>query len=248
MAEQRNTLTYRDAGVDIDAGNSLVERIKPAAAATDRGRRDGRARRLRRALRPEGRRLPRSDPGRDDRRRRHQAQDRHRMRRAQHDRHRPRRDVRERPRRAGRRAAPLPRLFRLRRARRRGGRRRDRGHRRGLPHGRRGARRRRDGGDAGALRQGRLRPRRLRRRRGRARSDPAARRHRRPATSCSASPRPAFIRTASRWSAAIAEMAGLAMVRSGAVRAGDEPRRSAARRRRASMCAPASPRSARPAR
>ena len=36
MAEQRNTLTYRDAGVDIDAGNSLVERIKPAAAATTR--------------------------------------------------------------------------------------------------------------------------------------------------------------------------------------------------------------------
>jgi phosphoribosylformylglycinamidine cyclo-ligase len=36
MAEQRNTLTYRQAGVDIDAGNSLVERIKPAAAATMR--------------------------------------------------------------------------------------------------------------------------------------------------------------------------------------------------------------------
>jgi phosphoribosylformylglycinamidine cyclo-ligase len=36
MGEQRNTLTYRDAGVDIDAGNSLVERIKPAAAATTR--------------------------------------------------------------------------------------------------------------------------------------------------------------------------------------------------------------------
>jgi phosphoribosylformylglycinamidine cyclo-ligase len=36
MAEQRNTLTSRDAGVDIDAGNSLVERIKPAAAATNR--------------------------------------------------------------------------------------------------------------------------------------------------------------------------------------------------------------------
>ena len=36
MGEQRNTLTYRDAGVDIDAGNSLVERIKPAAAATNR--------------------------------------------------------------------------------------------------------------------------------------------------------------------------------------------------------------------
>ncbi len=36
MAEQRNTLTYREAGVDIDAGNSLVERIKPVAAATAR--------------------------------------------------------------------------------------------------------------------------------------------------------------------------------------------------------------------
>ena len=36
MGDQRNTLTYRDAGVDIDAGNSLVERIKPAAAATSR--------------------------------------------------------------------------------------------------------------------------------------------------------------------------------------------------------------------
>ncbi len=36
MADQRNSLTYRDAGVDIDAGNSLVERIRPAAAATRR--------------------------------------------------------------------------------------------------------------------------------------------------------------------------------------------------------------------
>src|SRR5262249_50056923 len=36
MEKQRNTLTYRDAGVDIDAGNALVERIKPAAAATNR--------------------------------------------------------------------------------------------------------------------------------------------------------------------------------------------------------------------
>lgn len=36
MGEQRNTLSYRDAGVDIDAGNALVERIKPAAAATKR--------------------------------------------------------------------------------------------------------------------------------------------------------------------------------------------------------------------
>ncbi|MBI4995357.1 MAG: phosphoribosylformylglycinamidine cyclo-ligase, partial [Rhodocyclales bacterium] len=29
-------LTYRDAGVDIDAGDSLVERIKPAAKRTMR--------------------------------------------------------------------------------------------------------------------------------------------------------------------------------------------------------------------
>jgi phosphoribosylformylglycinamidine cyclo-ligase len=36
MASKRNTLTYRNAGVDIDAGNSLVERIGPAAAATVR--------------------------------------------------------------------------------------------------------------------------------------------------------------------------------------------------------------------
>ncbi|WCR12331.1 phosphoribosylformylglycinamidine cyclo-ligase [Paracoccus stylophorae] len=31
-----NGISYRDAGVDIDAGNALVERIKPAAAATAR--------------------------------------------------------------------------------------------------------------------------------------------------------------------------------------------------------------------
>lgn len=32
----KNGISYRDAGVDIDAGNALVERIKPAAAATKR--------------------------------------------------------------------------------------------------------------------------------------------------------------------------------------------------------------------
>jgi len=36
MAERRNGLSYKDAGVDIDAGNALVERIKPAARSTDR--------------------------------------------------------------------------------------------------------------------------------------------------------------------------------------------------------------------
>ncbi len=36
MAEAKNGLTYAQAGVDIDAGNALVERIKPAARATNR--------------------------------------------------------------------------------------------------------------------------------------------------------------------------------------------------------------------
>lgn len=36
MTDRQNSLTYRDAGVDIDAGAALVEAIKPAAAATQR--------------------------------------------------------------------------------------------------------------------------------------------------------------------------------------------------------------------
>ncbi len=36
MTERPNGLTYAEAGVDIDAGAALVERIKPAAAATGR--------------------------------------------------------------------------------------------------------------------------------------------------------------------------------------------------------------------
>lgn len=36
MSVKKNGLTYADAGVDIDAGNTLVERIKPAAKATAR--------------------------------------------------------------------------------------------------------------------------------------------------------------------------------------------------------------------
>jgi phosphoribosylformylglycinamidine cyclo-ligase len=36
MTTTRNGLTYADAGVDIDAGNALVERIKPAAKRTQR--------------------------------------------------------------------------------------------------------------------------------------------------------------------------------------------------------------------
>ena len=36
MSDGKNGLTYAQAGVDIDAGNALVDRIKPAAAATAR--------------------------------------------------------------------------------------------------------------------------------------------------------------------------------------------------------------------
>ncbi|PCI09371.1 MAG: phosphoribosylformylglycinamidine cyclo-ligase [Gammaproteobacteria bacterium] len=36
MTDLKNSLTYADAGVDIDAGNALVERIKPAAKSTKR--------------------------------------------------------------------------------------------------------------------------------------------------------------------------------------------------------------------
>ena len=36
MTEAKNGITYADAGVDIDAGNALVERIKPAAKRTQR--------------------------------------------------------------------------------------------------------------------------------------------------------------------------------------------------------------------
>ena len=34
MSEQKRPLTYRDAGVDIDAGNDLVKRIGPIAKRT----------------------------------------------------------------------------------------------------------------------------------------------------------------------------------------------------------------------
>ncbi len=36
MTDQKNSLTYKEAGVDIDAGNALVEAIKPEAASTKR--------------------------------------------------------------------------------------------------------------------------------------------------------------------------------------------------------------------
>ena len=36
MSRGQNGLTYREAGVDIDAGNALVDRIKPMVRATRR--------------------------------------------------------------------------------------------------------------------------------------------------------------------------------------------------------------------
>jgi phosphoribosylformylglycinamidine cyclo-ligase/phosphoribosylamine--glycine ligase/phosphoribosylglycinamide formyltransferase/phosphoribosylformylglycinamidine cyclo-ligase len=41
MTDRRNGLTYAEAGVDIDAGNALVEAIKPLARATRRSGADG---------------------------------------------------------------------------------------------------------------------------------------------------------------------------------------------------------------
>src|SRR5262245_66327687 len=39
--DSRSSLTYKDAGVDIDAGDALVEAIKPMAASTRRSGADG---------------------------------------------------------------------------------------------------------------------------------------------------------------------------------------------------------------
>ena len=89
------SLTYRDAGVDIDAGDELVERIKPFAKKTMRPEVLGRHRRLRRA----GRGLEEvQEPGDGlgHRRRGHQAEARLPPEEARHDRHRPRGDERER--------------------------------------------------------------------------------------------------------------------------------------------------------
>ena len=129
-----NGLTYAAAGVDIDAGNALVERIKPAAGAHRARRRRWRAsaasarcsisRPRVSATRCWSPRPTASAPSCASRSTRGQLDD---------DRHRPRRDVRQRPGLPGRGAAVLPRLLRHRQARRR--RRPPRvidGHRRGL--------------------------------------------------------------------------------------------------------------------
>ena len=117
MAEPKRGLTYAQAGVDIDAGNRMVELIKPLVRATARRGADaeiggfGGLFDLKRAG------FHRPGAGRRHRRRRHQAQDRDRDRPPRHDRHRSGRHVGQRSRRARRRAAVFSRLLRLRQAR-----------------------------------------------------------------------------------------------------------------------------------
>ena len=86
-------LTYKDAGVDIEAGDALVERIKPLAARTAAAGGGLGRRRLRRALRASAREVPRAGAGLGHRRRGHQAQARLRRRQARHGGHRPGGDV-----------------------------------------------------------------------------------------------------------------------------------------------------------
>ena len=118
MNDRRNGLTYAEAGVDIDAGNALVERIKPAAARTTR---PGVMAGLGGFgalfdLKAAGYADPILVAATDGVGTKLTARDRHRP--ARHRRHRPRRDVRQRPGLPGRRAARLPRLLRHRQARR----------------------------------------------------------------------------------------------------------------------------------
>ena len=226
----------RDAGVDIDAGNALVERIKPLARAHAPRRAPMAGSAASAACstsRPPASRDPVLVAGTDGvgTKLKLAIDGRH----ARHDRHRPRRHVRQRHRRAGRRAAVLPRLLRHRQARRRAT---AAAIVAGIAEGCRQAGCALIGGETaempGMYARRRLRPRRLRRRRGRARPAPAARRHRRRATSCSASPPRASIPTAISLVRRIVERAGPRLGRRRAVRARHDARRGAARRRRAS--------------
>ncbi len=58
----KNGLTYSDAGVDIDAGNLLVEKIKPAVRSTRRPGADGEIGGFGGLFDSQGRRLHRSGP------------------------------------------------------------------------------------------------------------------------------------------------------------------------------------------
>ena len=163
-------LTYRQAGVDIDAGNALVEAIKPLAKSTARRGADADLGGFGGLFDLKAAGFRRSGAGRRHRRRRHQAQDRHRDRPARHasaSTWSPCASTTSwcrAPSRCSSSTISRPAALDVESARAV-----DRRHRRRLPAGRLRADRRRDRGDAGPLRDGRLRPRRLRRRRGRTR-------------------------------------------------------------------------------
>ena len=145
--------TYRDAGVDIDEGDRLVDLIKPLARPTMRPEVLAGIGRVRRALRPRREEVPRPGAGLGHRRGGHQAQAGVPHRPARHGGHRPGRHVGERRGGHRRRAPLLPRLLRHREAASRGGRTGGHGHRRGLPPGGLRADRRRDRRAAGLLRR-----------------------------------------------------------------------------------------------
>ncbi len=176
-ADPKTGLTYAAAGVDIDAGKRTGATHQAAGALDPTSRRDGEIGGFGGLfdLKAAGFNRPRT--GGCERRRRHQAQDRDRHRTARHDRHRPRGDVRQRSRGAG--AEPLFFLdyFATGKLDPAQGEAIVAGIARLLSGGLR-ADRRRDRRDAGPLRREGLRPRGLRRGRGRARASPAERRTR----------------------------------------------------------------------
>ena len=184
---KKNGLTYAEAGVDIDAGNAMVEKIKPLVRSTRRPGADGEIGGFGGLfdLKAAGFTDPVLVAANDGvgtklkiaiESGKHDTVGIDLVAMCVND------LVVQ-----GRRAAVLPRLFRDGKARPRAGRGDRRRHRRGLPAGRLRADRRRDRGDARHVPRRRLRPRRLRGRRRRARpvaADRRRRRRRRAARAC----------------------------------------------------------------
>ena len=108
---ERAPVTYRAAGVDIDAGEELVERIKPHVQPLDASRGAGRHRRIRRAGGNAARPLPQARAGLGHGRSRHEAAPGHRYRPPRHRGHRPGGHVRQRRGGPRRRAAVFSRLL-----------------------------------------------------------------------------------------------------------------------------------------
>ena len=222
------SMTYRAAGVDIDAGDALVERIKPLARATARAGVLGGIGGFGALFDLKAAGLPRSGAGLLHRRRRHQAAHRHR--------HRPARHASastwspcasttwwcRAPSRCSSSTISPPAGSRWSRPR---------AVIAGIAEGCRLAGCALVGGETaempGMYARRRLRPRRLRRRRRRARRAAAARAWRR-ATRCSAWPAAACIPTAFRWCAASSRPPAPAGTTPAPVRRGRHARRGAA--------------------